>query len=220
MFEKLNFNDLLRYGFSGGALFIALAITRVGFDSAISSGVGLAESTGLALVAVVIGSLIYSLHCALIQCHIAWLMTLIHDRKRPAYKLSRYLFTVFHYDLLIAKNFKRDYRRWVRRCYYPAFQANFDKWASQVHFLYGCGWAIMIGAFIGRFLSHAVRGQAWCSCFTATEGRKTFYCLLIVSILSLLGALVQDYALYFYDRKLMTDFHSMPHNTKLKDDVA
>jgi hypothetical protein len=210
MLEKLNFNDLLRYGFSGGALLLALTLTHVGFDSAISSGVGLTESTGLALVAVVIGSLIYSLHCAWLQVIIAWLMTSILDRKLRA----------FNYNSIIAENFERDYPRWVRRCNYPSFQSSFDKWASQVHFLYGCGWAIMIGTFIGRYLSHAVRGHAWYFCFAATKGSKTFYWLLIVSVLSLLGALVQDYALYYYDRKLMTDFHSKLHKTKPTDEMA
>jgi hypothetical protein len=205
MLEKINFNDFLRYGFSGGAFLLAMALTRVGFDSTISGGVGLAESTGLAFVAVIVGSLIYSLHCALFQCPIAWLMTYFHDHKRPAFKLSKFLSAVFHYDSLIAKNYQRDYRRWIRRCFYPDFQRSFDKWASQVHFLYGCGWAIMIGAFIGRHLSHAVRSHVWYYCFIAAEGRTTFYGLFFVSILSLLGALIQDYALYCYDRRLMTD---------------
>jgi hypothetical protein len=117
---------------------------------------------------------------------------------------------VFDYDFLIEKNYDRDYRRWVRRCNYPKFQASFDKWASQVHFLYGCGWAIMFGTIIGRYLSDA------------DDGYRTFWFLLIVSILCLIGALVQDYALYYYDHKLMTDFHSQlpAHKTRPKDDVT
>src|SRR5271155_3965274 len=99
MLEKLNFNDLLRYGFSGGAFLLAFALTRVGFDSAIPSG-GLAESTGLALVAVVIGSLIYCLHCAYFQYPIAFLMKWIHDWKFPDYRL------------LIVDNYVRDTQRW------------------------------------------------------------------------------------------------------------
>jgi len=204
-----------------------LALTRVGFDSVISGGVGLAESTGLVLVAVVVGSLIYSLHCAFLQCPISGLMMLFHESKHPDCNLLKRFKTVlkrwkivFDYDLNIEKNYDRDYARWIRRCNYPNFQASFDKWASQAHFLYGCGWAIMVGAIIGRYLSHAVRGHGWQYFFFGVEGRVTFCLLLVLSVLSLFGALIQDYALYYYDKKLMTDFHSEPHKTKSTDDEA
>lgn len=214
MLEKLNFSDLLRYGFSGGAFLLALALTRFGFDSALSGDVGLADGAGLALVAMVVGSFIYALHRALLHRPIAWFMMRCLDRKHPMRALPKS-------DSFLIKTYKRDYERWVRRSNHPNFQRNMDIWSSQIHFLYGCAWAIGAGAVIGRLLSPAIRGHDWCYFLFAVEGRSTFYLLVFVSLLSLLGALFQDYIAHYYDRRLLTtDVSKDLHEPKPTDESA
>ncbi|MDZ4406234.1 hypothetical protein [Prosthecobacter sp.] len=214
MLEKLNFSDLLRYGFSGGALLLALALTRTGFDAALSGGVGLSEGTGLALVAMVAGSFIYTLHRALLHRPIVQFIRWCLDHQYPTPALPKS-------DSFLINTYKRDYVRWVRRSKHPNFQRNMDLWSSQIHFLYGCAWAIGAGAVIGRLLSPAIRGHDWHYLLFAVEGRATFYLLVLVSLLSLLGALFQDYIAQYYDRTLLTtDVSKDLHEPKPTDEPA
>ncbi len=191
MFEKLRFGDLLRYGFSGGTFLLALALARGGFNSVISGGVGLAESTALTLVALVIGSFIYSLHRALVHRFITRCLTNCVDRNHPALALPKS-------DSFLVKTFNRDYARWIRRSRHPTFQGNMDFWSSQILFLYGCAWAIGTGAFLGRLLS-----TGWRDIFVAPQNRCTFYILLGIALVSFCSACWQDYIAHYYDRKLM-----------------
>lgn len=181
MIEKLNFPDLLRYGFSGGAFLLSLTLARVGFDSAIRRGISFSEGTGLALIALVIGSFIYSIHRALLHRRIAWLLIWILERKHPDLSMS---------EPFLRKIYKRDLARWKRRHNYPMFQRNMDTWSSQILFLYGCGWAILVGAIIGHRSS-------------SVAGNCTFWLLLLLSLVSLFAAGFQDYIAHYYDCKLM-----------------
>jgi hypothetical protein len=181
MIEKLNFPDLLRYGFSGGAFLLSLTLACGGFDCAKPGGTSFAEGTGLALVALVIGSFIYSIHRALLHRSIAWLLIRILERNHPDLSMS---------EPFLRKIYKRDLARWKRRHNYPMFQRNMDTWSSQILFLYGCGWAILLGAIIGHLSSPGA-------------GNGTFWLLLLLSLVSLLAAGFQDYIAHYYDCKLM-----------------
>jgi hypothetical protein len=196
MLEKLSFVDLLRFGFSGGAFLLALFFCRNGIDGVFASTIGLEEGAGIVLLAIIVGSFIYSLHRALFYRLVARVVIFALDCRYPTTELPR--------DVpFLINTYKRDYVRWIRRCNFPAFQKNMDLWASQIHFLYGFAWATGLGAVLGRLLSASVRGDMWPGFFTALQGWRMFCLLFFLAAASFVGALLQDYVCSYYDRKLI-----------------
>jgi hypothetical protein len=193
MFEKLNFTNLLRYGLNGGVFLLALTLTRVGFDTTIFGSSGLVQSSALVLIAIVVGCLIYTIHIALVQDWVQkFLMMLVFCKYRGLKKCLEYPEVkdpkedLPHPDSFLVRTYMRDYNRWIRRCNYPKFQQNMDQWSTQIHFLYGCFWAILTGAIIGGIMSNIIHFHI-------------FLCLVVLSVLSLCGAVIQDCNALIYD---------------------
>ena len=117
--NKLNVNELLKYGFSGVLFFLAPLISfKQGLPliKALPSNLlGLSAVLGVVLV---IGSAIYALHRAILFplfYKIGWIV--VYGRKQ-AYIL------------------KLDFKRWSRYMDSRSLQKNSREWASQIHFLY------------------------------------------------------------------------------------
>lgn len=130
--EKLNVDELLRYGFSG-ALFLLSPL--VSFKEAAcmikklpSNIFGASAVLGIALV---IGSIIYSVHRAVLY--------------QVLYKLG----CIVVYGKNKADTLKLDSDRWERYKNPYSSQIYFREWASQIHFLYCSLWAIVFSQIVG-----------------------------------------------------------------------
>ena len=131
--DKLNINELLRYGFSGAVLFFGSLLS---FKQAVllikvlpSNFFGISVVFGIVLV---IGSIIYGIHRAI-------LYTVL-------YKIC----CIFVYGKKQADTVNLDVQRWERYNNPKSLQNNLREWASQIHFLYCSTWAIVLAQLIGH----------------------------------------------------------------------
>ncbi len=132
--DKLNINELLRYGFSGALLFLASLIS---FKQAISLikvlPSNLFGASAVLGVVLVIGSIIYAIHRAILYPLLYKVGCIVVYGKKQA-------------DIL-----NLDSKRWARYKDPESLQNNFREWASQIHFLYCSTWAIVLAQLIGHW---------------------------------------------------------------------
>ncbi|BAO45621.1 hypothetical protein TBH_C2719 [Thiolapillus brandeum] len=132
--EKLDINELLRYGFSGALLFLASLIS---FKQTIplikilpSNLLGASSVLGIVLI---MGSVIYAIHRSIL------------------YPLMYKVGCIVIYGKKQADIFNLDTKRWMRNKDQESLQHNFREWASQIHFLYCSTWATVLAQLIGHW---------------------------------------------------------------------
>jgi hypothetical protein len=186
MIKNIEISDLFRYVFSGSIFLGAYFASRSGFSAmgSIAKSMTSNSATVLALAAVIFGSLIYTIH----RTFYYYLIIPIHFKWPQEYK---------------SKEFERDISRWIRRCNFPIFQQNLDRWASHVNFLYCSAWATLTGAVVGRvILMHNLRKGDFCGFVCHPWGRSTFLGMVVFFVVFLLAAYLGDRILTYYDDQL------------------
>ncbi len=148
--HKLKLNDLLRYAFSGGVDLLTLVFIYPSAFCFFKSNDKVVDITLLNIVALIVGSLIYSLHRAVIFpiCYRIVLIILCTSLFKK-YK--------FEWEMLILwvptrLELRLDTERWQRRKNEKSLQAELTEWGSQIHFLYTTSWAIFGAIIIGNYL--------------------------------------------------------------------
>ena len=129
--EKLNINELMRYGFAGG---IALLVQVVAFWDPLRILAELPKTffgtTIIFGIILLLGSLIYALHRAVLYNLFYLLLVRWKWGKGTS---SRTL----------------DFQRWERYRDDSSLQHNFREWASQIHYLYCASWAVGGSLLVG-----------------------------------------------------------------------
>lgn len=146
--DKLKINDLLRYGFSGG---IALFTLVVLYPNALSFFRGkddYVETAFIGAFALIVGSLIYSLHRAVIY-PLLYRLLIIALSLRGKYEFKCEMLVPWRPTKL---DLTLDTKRWIRRKDKKSLQSELSEWGSQIHFLYTTSWAIILASFIGSLL--------------------------------------------------------------------
>jgi hypothetical protein len=136
---QLNYNEYLRYAFSGGIGVCAyLFLNPTLFDSLFKSE-GIKDSLFLILISLVIGSFVYAIHRAILYpicLKINFLiLSLFGHLKFDKGFLNP--FTVSKTEI------EMDFRRWFEREKPKSFSKNLLDWFAQIHFLYCSTWVLL-----------------------------------------------------------------------------
>ncbi len=155
--EKLTFEQLFRYGLPGGVMLIVLVGGHVPSES-LSSVLSLGGAALLSLGALVCGGLLYSLHRATIYPLIYQGLLLIPClRVHPKIKSHASRFRVLLWPT--SEVIERDIIRWKQRSIKESAVSSMSEWATQIHYLYCSGWAVIAGCLAGWLLCWAPRPQ-------------------------------------------------------------
>jgi hypothetical protein len=183
--DKLNFdiNQFLRFLLAGGwGLACFLFINPNYFQKLLDSS----SSLDLILVALVIGSIIYIVHRALIYPNIYKIICIILCVFRVIKKWDwGFLLPFFPSQSEI----KEDHRRWSDRKKENSFGKNIVEWASQVHFLYCSALASLFTVVVSSKLGNDY------------DVTRLHYVQTVFGILALAG-FVSNLRLVIYDLKL------------------
>lgn len=145
--KDLTLDELLRYVFAGGIALLTLYFSHRGAFENRGSGNAFFDTSVLGAVALIVGSLIYSLHRALLYPLVYRVLTwLLYVRKkkrseRHGLKCCPYTPTELEFNL--------DIEGWKRNQNEKSMQKNLNSWATQVHFLFCSTWAVVVGLFVG-----------------------------------------------------------------------
>ncbi len=150
--QQLRLDELLRYCLSGG---IGLVVFSLSFRGVLERLGGLTGNTHLELaseaailgISILIGSLVYSLHRAIIYPLIFRFWTLLLCWRVYKFHYS-YLFPFVASPLEVTL----DLHRWQRRQEDHSFASGQLEWGAQVHFLYCSTWAIIAALIVGGIL--------------------------------------------------------------------
>jgi len=136
--KEVTLDELLRYVFAGGIALLTLYVSHPSAFESRRSGSALFDTSVLAAVALIVGSLIYSLHRALLYPLVyRVLVWILYARKQNASK--GHSLKCYPYKLEL----KLDIERWRRSQNEKSLQKNLNSWATQVHFLFCSTWAIV-----------------------------------------------------------------------------
>lgn len=168
--QQLRLEELLRYAFSGALGMIAVFLTHPTLE-VFSPNRSIADATLVIGLVLLTGSLIYTLHRAVVYpvLYRAALLTLAACRVFP-----------FSRDLLVPYRQARielemdQWRLKLRREKDP-MHGHIAEWGAQVHFLYCSALAILLALYLGRFLpgpadAGATRILLWSSALLAGSG--------------------------------------------------
>jgi hypothetical protein len=137
---QLNYNEYLRYTFSGGIGVISyLYLNPNCFDNLFDSA-GIKDSLFLILLSLVLGSLVYAIHRAILFPICSKVVLLI---------LSAYRHVNFDKGLLwpftsSKLEIEMSFRRWHQRDNPKSFSKNLLDWSAQIHFLYCSVWVLLV----------------------------------------------------------------------------
>lgn len=142
---NLNLNELFRFFFAG-----ALGILWFGFttwDYSTAYGLEIKDLGTAFLVALISGSVIYSIHRSLIY-PILYKLTLI---TLCIFRMARWdwLLLIPYYPSKLEKD--RDFARWKFNQNDKSIIKNLKEWGSQIHFLYCSSWAIILSTWMAKY---------------------------------------------------------------------
>ena len=149
--KELGFQELLRYAFSGGISIASLLLTYPKITCLVGHIEGTREVTLILGAILLMGTLIYNLHRALLFPIlfrvIAWIM----------------LREKFKWSLLIPywpseAEIELDRWRWGLS---DKARGPWDEWGAQVHFLYCAAWAILLTLTLGNCVAGPPNCRAW-----------------------------------------------------------
>lgn len=141
--QTLNLNDLLRYGFAGGAFLI---LTMAGFCSprdVLRNGEATAFLAATILgVGLTVGSILYALHRAVPFPLLYKAFAKLAGRGESTLEL--------------------DIQRWRHLAAEGSLQSHMSDWGAQVHFLYCISWAGFSSLLLGSLASWN-KSELWCA---------------------------------------------------------
>jgi len=146
--EKLNLNELLRYGFAG-TVFLILIIAAYDEPRFVMSGEygnGIL-ATALLTIGLTAGSVIYTLHRAIPYPVLYWVFAKLSGRKENTMEL--------------------DIKRWRNVSKSGSLQPRLGEWAAQLHFLYCIGWSGLVAIVLGKGACWS-RSDLWCAVLSAS----------------------------------------------------
>lgn len=148
--EKLKLNELLRYAFSGGVALLTLVFIYPSAFCFFKSNDKVVDITLLSVLALIVGSLIYSLHRAVIYPIFYRIILIILCT--PLFKKYKFEGKMLIPWIPTRLELRLDIERWQRRRKEKSLQAELTEWGSQIHFLYTTSWAIFVAIIIGKYL--------------------------------------------------------------------
>jgi hypothetical protein len=186
--EKLKTNDLLRYAFSGGITLFTLFILCNCSLSIKMMGNEYLNATFLGVLAFIIGSLIYSLHRAILYPILYRIVLIIFCLTK------RYQWDT---DMLIpwrpAKlELDLDINRWKRRKENNSIQNDFYDWGSQIHFLFTTFWGMLTALIISKNFPKCTESPAC-------------HIIVAIAILILFAGLVTLWRYHIYEDETFKD---------------
>lgn len=200
MLKQFHFGDLLRYVLSGAMLIAAFTVSRYGFPGFSTLLSTSDRAIMVSFAAILSGVLIYALHRAFYR--VISRVTIAYLRARGLLDNSFACWRGFH-----ASEFRSDYARWTRRHNYPRFHESLALWASHVHFLYCSAWGLLIGACLGRLLLIHESKPALPSFLSPSPELPYFRFALVVAMVCVAFAFIQDLSLTYTDRMMVKNCH-------------
>lgn len=144
--KELKLQDLLRYGFSGGLFLVVLVLMHPAWREAAINDTGIGETATLVGLTVLVGSLIYALHRALLyRLVLTVALALVACFPPRDFDPSILLPLVPSRAELALDRWRLAMRQ--RNDLMDSYTA---EWGAQVHLLYCSAWAIIFGVVIGR----------------------------------------------------------------------
>lgn len=136
---QLKYNEYLRYTFAGGIGVISYFYLNPCFFETLFKSEGIKNSLFLVLLSLVFGSLVYSIHRA-IMYPICYKLNLLILSLFNRVKYDKYLWYPFISSKL---EMDMDFRRWKQRQNEKSFSNNLLDWSAQIHFLYCTVWVLL-----------------------------------------------------------------------------
>lgn len=177
--------DALRYSLPGAVLLLAALAVYRDLRPILRAG-GLVEATILAGAALVIGSLIQTVHRALAyppayRIFLVWYV----EQRRPSLQDLRSSYTPSATELRITE------QRWRFAAKNAEIAGRLGDWGAQAHFLYATGWGVLLGALLPRF-------------FGFVPNPRAFWLALGTCLLVMLAGFVHDRRLMLFDQRFTT----------------
>ena len=184
--KELGLQELLRYALAGAAGLVALLLTYPYARESVSKVQGIGEASLVVGAVLLVGSLVYSLHRALVFPLLSRLaigfLAVCRTLPRDRDLLIPYRPTKLEVEL--------DLWRWRHN---PSIQkelSHLAEWGAQVHFLYCTTWAIQIAIWFG-----GLGGR---------EDPIIWWKLFLLSVLTLVAGFVSNLRLLFLLNKVRT----------------
>jgi hypothetical protein len=190
--ERLRINDLLRYAFSGGIALLTIDILyKKPTIGILTTADKLADAAILGVLALLIGTLIYSLYRSAVYPLIyRVLLIVLCIQKKYEFKpemLIPWRPTKLEIEL--------DTKRWKLRMDEKSVHNNLVEWGSQIHFLWTTSLAIMAASFVGAHLSSNV---------TKEFDANAYSILSTINYLILVSAAIAHWRHLIYDHELLS----------------
>jgi hypothetical protein len=188
--KQLKLNDLLRYAFSGGIALFTLAILYKPTIKIFTTADKLADAAIIGVLALLTGSLIYSLYRSVVYPLIyRVLLIILSIQKKYDFKLEMlFLWRPTELELTL------DTKRWTLRKDDKSNLNDLVEWGSQIHFLWTASLAIMAASFIGGHLPPEITKE-----FDATA----YSIMSSVNYVILASAAITHWRAMIYDHRLL-----------------
>lgn len=174
--------DALRYSLPGAVLLLATGGVYPEVRRAVGAG-GLLEATVLAGAALVLGSLIQTVHRALLYPLIyRGLVVWYVEERRPGFRDLYSSYTPSETEMVITE------RRWRFAAQHPEVAGRLGDWRAQTHFLYASSVGLLGGALVPCLF-----GFAW--------DPRAFWSVVGASAVVAAGAFVHDRRLMLVDQR-------------------
>ncbi|TAK61814.1 MAG: hypothetical protein EPO24_05535 [Bacteroidetes bacterium] len=204
--QELKLNDLLRYAFSGAIAMFTFVILYNPNIEPIKGNIALGDTAVLGVLALLIGSLIYTFYRSVIYPLLyRFILIVLVLQKKYVFELGMLIpFRPTELELDL------DTKRWKVRKDKESIINNLIEWSSQIHFLYTTNIA-MISAFISAtYLQNYSRLQI------ETDIPEKFW---FVNIVIFSSALVTHWRALIYEHKIFCDItnkNTLANNPSMK----
>jgi hypothetical protein len=147
--KELGFQELLRYALSGGIGVASLLLTYPKIACSVGRVEGAREVTLILGTILLLGTLIYNLHRALLFPVLFRVIGLIVP-------IGKFKWTLLILYRPSEAEIELDRWRWNLKA-----RSHWDEWGAQVHFLYCAAWAILATLTVGNCVAGPPNCRAW-----------------------------------------------------------
>lgn len=186
--KDFSLGEWLRYGFAGAIALLTALLRYPEASTFLTSKTALLQSLLVIGLVLLIGSLIYVIHRAILYPIFYRIGSVIFFYKKS--ELRKRLLIPWWVD---QKQADLDIERWKRLNNETSIQKYLSEWASQIHYLYSVTWAIILGIIFGSFVGWEVDENSQTNSYY-------WYAAIIIFVISIV-----HHARYLYYEKRLSN---------------